>query len=70
MRRLSFVEPEDAIAKWKTGVIDAVVAPDEEQPRLLRDLEGSVPSRIRSQPENDDRTPGYVLLTRSKLAKP
>ena len=70
MRRLSFVEPEDAIAKWKTGVIDAVVAPDEEQPRLLRDLEGSVPSRIRSQPENDDRTPGYFLLTRSKLAKP
>jgi len=70
MRRLSFVEPEDVIAKWKTGVIDAVVAPDEEQPRLLRDLEGSVPSRIRSQPENDDRTPGYVLLTRSKLAKP
>jgi 4-amino-4-deoxy-L-arabinose transferase-like glycosyltransferase len=70
LRRLYFVEPEDAIAKWKTGVIDAVVVPDEEQPRLLRDLEGSVPSRIRSQPENDDRAPGYVLLTRSKLAKP
>ena len=70
LRRLSVVEPEDAIAKWKAGVIDAVVAPDEEQPRLLRDLEGSVPSRVRSQPENDDRTPGYVLLTRSKLAKP
>ena len=70
LRRLYFVEPEDAIAKWKTGVIDAVVAPDEEQPRLLRDLEGSVPSRIRSQPETDDRTPGYVFMTRSKLAKP
>jgi 4-amino-4-deoxy-L-arabinose transferase-like glycosyltransferase len=70
LRRLSFVEADDAIAKWKTGVIDAVVTPDEEQPRLLRDLEGSVPSRIHSQPENDDRTPGYVLLTRSKLAKP
>src|SRR6266404_6370765 len=70
LRRLYFVEPDDAIAKWKTGVIDAVAAPDEEQPRLLRDLEGSVPSGIRSRHENDDRTPGYVLLTRSKLAKP
>ena len=69
LRRLSFVEPEDAIAKWKTGAIDAVVAPDEEQPRLLRDLEGSVPSGIRSRDENDARTPGYVLLTRSKPAK-
>jgi len=65
LRRLYFVEPEDAIAKWKTGVIDAVVAPDEEQPRLLRDLEGSVPSGIRSWNENDDRTPRYILLTRS-----
>ncbi len=65
LRRLYFVEPDDAIAKWKTGVIDAVVAPDEEQPRLLRDLEGSVPSRIRSWNENDDRTPRYILLTRS-----
>src|SRR5213082_210232 len=59
LRRLRFVEPEDAIAKWKAGIIDAVVAPDEEQPRLLRDLEGSVPSRIRSWTENDERTPGY-----------
>src|SRR5437764_3922557 len=66
--RLRFVEPEDAIAKWKAGIIDAVVAPDEEQPRLLRDLEGSVPSRIRSWTENDERTPRYILLTRSRSA--
>src|SRR5438132_3688196 len=65
LRRLYFVEPDDAIAKWKTGVIDAVAAPDEEQPRLLRDLEGSVRSRIRSWNENDDRTPGYILMRRS-----
>jgi len=70
LRRLYFVEPEDAIAKWKTGVLDAVVAPDEEQPRLLRDLEGSVPSRIRSWNEGDDRIPRYILLTRSGLTKP
>jgi 4-amino-4-deoxy-L-arabinose transferase-like glycosyltransferase len=65
VRRLRFVEPEDAIAKWKAGIINAVVAPDEERPRLLRDLEGSVPARIRSWNENDDRIPRYILLTRS-----
>jgi 4-amino-4-deoxy-L-arabinose transferase-like glycosyltransferase len=70
LRRLRFVEPEDAITKWKAGIIDAVVAPDEEQPRLLRDLEGSVPSRIRSGNENEERTPRYILLTRSRSAKP
>jgi hypothetical protein len=65
LRRLRFAEPEDAIAKWRAGIIDAVVAPDAERPRLLRDLEGSIPSRIRSWNENDDRTPRYILLTRS-----
>ena len=70
LRRLRFVEPEDAITKWKAGVIDAVVAPDQEQPRLLRDLEGSVPSRIGSWTENDERTRRYILLTRSRSAKP
>lgn len=65
LRRLRFAEPEDAIAKWRAGIIDAVVAPDAERTRLLRDLEGSIPSHIRSWNENDDRTPRYVLLTRS-----
>ena len=68
--RLRFVEPEDAITEWKAGIIDAVVAPDEEQPRLLRDLEGSVPSRIGSWTKNDERTRRYILLTRSRSAKP
>jgi 4-amino-4-deoxy-L-arabinose transferase-like glycosyltransferase len=70
LRRLRFVKPEEAIAKWKAGIIDAVVAPEEERPGLLRDLEGSVPSRIRSWKKDDDRNPRYILLTRSRLAKP
>ena len=70
LRRLRFVEPEDAITKWKAGIIDAVVAPDEEQPRLLRDLEGSVPRASARGDENEERTPRYILLTRSRSAKP
>jgi 4-amino-4-deoxy-L-arabinose transferase-like glycosyltransferase len=65
LERLHFVEPEDVITKWNAGTIDAVVAPEEERPRLLRDLEGSVPSRVRSWNENNNRTPHYILLTRS-----
>jgi len=63
-------EPEDADCQMEGRSIDAVSSRRmKKQPRLLRDLEGSVPSRVRSQPENDDRTPGYVLLTRSKTGQ-
>ena len=60
-----FVRPDDVIAHWNAGSIDAVIAPEEERPRLLHDLEGSIPSRIRSWNEGDKDTPRYVLLTRS-----
>ena len=63
--RPRFVRPEDVVVHWNAGAIDAVIAPEEERPRLLHDLEGSIPSRIRSWGENDKETPRYVLLTRS-----
>ncbi len=65
LRRGSFVEAEDVIEKWNAGELDAVVAPEAERPRLLRDLQGSISSRLRSWKEDDNRTPRYVLLTRS-----
>ncbi len=63
--RLHFAEPDEVIAEWKTGEINAVIAPDKERPRLLRDLEGSVPSRLRSWKSDNDRVPHYIFLTRS-----
>ena len=63
--RPRFVRPEEVIERWNAGTIDAVIAPEEERPRLLHDLEGSIPSRIRSWAEHDKDTPRYVLLTRS-----
>ncbi|MEP6685493.1 MAG: hypothetical protein ABJB22_01840 [Verrucomicrobiota bacterium] len=65
LRRPRFAELKDVIAKWNAGQLDAVVAPEEERPRLLRDLPGSIPSRLRSWEKESDRTPRYVLLTRS-----
>ena len=65
LERPRFVSPEEAVERWNAGTIDAVIAPEEERPRLLHDLEGSIPSRIRSWGEHDKDTPRYVLLTRS-----
>jgi hypothetical protein len=65
LRRTRFSRPEDVIARWNAGELDAVVAPQEERPRLLRDLPGAIPSRLRSWNKESDATPRYVLLTRS-----
>jgi 4-amino-4-deoxy-L-arabinose transferase-like glycosyltransferase len=65
LERPRFVSPEEAVERWNAGTIDAVIAPEEERPRLLHDLEGSIPSRIRSWSENDEDTARYVFLTRS-----
>ncbi len=63
--RPRFVRPDEVVEHWNAGTIDAVIAPEEERPRLLHDLEGSIPSRIRSWGEHDKDTPRYILLTRS-----
>ena len=65
LERPRFVSPEEAVERWNAGAIDAVIAPEEERPRLLHELEGSIPSRIRSWGENDKETPRYIFLTRS-----
>jgi 4-amino-4-deoxy-L-arabinose transferase-like glycosyltransferase len=65
LRRTRFFRSEDVIARWNAGELDAVIAPEEERPRLLRDLPGSIPSRLRSWDNENDTTPRYVLLTRS-----
>jgi hypothetical protein len=65
LERPRFVSLEEAVERWNAGTIDAVIAPEEERPRLLHELEGSIPSRIRSWSENNKETPRYILLTRS-----
>jgi 4-amino-4-deoxy-L-arabinose transferase-like glycosyltransferase len=65
LERSRFVRPDEVVEHWNAGIIDAVIAPEEERPRLLHDLEGSIPSRIRSWRENDTNTPRYILLSRS-----
>jgi len=65
LQRPHFARPDEAIAKWKAKEIDAVVIPESERPVMLRDLEGSVPSSIRSGSKKNEDVPRYVLLIRS-----
>jgi 4-amino-4-deoxy-L-arabinose transferase-like glycosyltransferase len=65
LEQLRFVRPDEVIERWNAGTIDAVIAPEEERPRLLHDLEGAIPSRLRSWGEHDKNTPRYIFLTRS-----
>jgi 4-amino-4-deoxy-L-arabinose transferase-like glycosyltransferase len=62
--RLHFIEPERAITDWNSGEIDALVAPAERSPELMRELQDAVVSSLRSSEENDERGAGYVLITR------
>jgi hypothetical protein len=64
VRRTRFTSPEDVIGRWNAGELDAVIAPEEERPRLLRDLSGSISPRLRSWEKESDPTPRYVFLTK------
>ncbi len=63
--KLRFVSLEEAARLWREGAIDAVVAPDDERARLLRDLEGSIPAwpEVRSPRK---RNAHYIMLARSR----
>ncbi len=65
LRRSHFIKPERAAADWAEGKLDAVIVPDAQVPRMLRDLPGSIPARI-ALPGNDRMTaPRYVVLKKS-----
>ena len=65
VRRIEFLEPEQAAAAWKSGKLDGLVVPDDELTDLLPRLPGAVPSRIgMSEPAGRYRK-RYIFLVRS-----
>ena len=62
LRRLHFINVDGALAEWNSGRIDALVAPDEQLPRLLAELP-SAQVRFQSALRNDARS-SYSLLVR------
>jgi 4-amino-4-deoxy-L-arabinose transferase-like glycosyltransferase len=62
--RPHFVEMTWAITEWNAGRLDALAAPVDEVPHLMRDLQGVRPPSLESGKRRDLHRPNYVLLTR------
>ncbi len=63
-RKTHFIELDDAIREWNRGALNALVAPLEEAPHLLRELSNASVSPIRPVERKKERDIRYVLLTR------
>jgi 4-amino-4-deoxy-L-arabinose transferase and related glycosyltransferases of PMT family len=64
LRRTHFIEPDRAIAEWNAGNLDALVAPAEKAPALMRELHDAALSQLRSNKRKEGQGSGYVLITR------
>ncbi len=64
LQKTHFIEPDEAIREWNRGALDALVAPTDEAPRLMRELSNASLSPIRPVERKNEQDVGYVLLTR------
>jgi 4-amino-4-deoxy-L-arabinose transferase-like glycosyltransferase len=64
LRKTHYIEPDHAIAEWKGGNLDALVASAEEAPRLMLQLRGATVSQLKSSDRNKEQGTGYVVITR------
>src|SRR4029077_7409067 len=63
LERTHFIEPQRAIAEWNRGNLDAVVAPVQMAPGLMRDLQDAAFPRLKST-QGKRESGNYVLITR------
>ena len=61
--KMHFVKPQDAIAEWNRGNLDALIVPTKVTATFMSDLQGAALSQIKSVPRKD-QPDGYVLITR------
>jgi 4-amino-4-deoxy-L-arabinose transferase-like glycosyltransferase len=64
LRRTHFIKPDRAIAEWNRGNLDALVAPAEKAPALMRALHGAALSQLKSNERKEEQGKRYVLITR------
>ena len=62
LRKTHFIEPDQAIAEWNRGNLDALVASREKAPTLLGELRDASLSSLKSGKKEQGRD--YVLITR------
>jgi hypothetical protein len=64
LRRTEFLEPDQAVAAWKSGKLDGLVVPDDEFAQLLPRLPGAVPSQIGWSGPAGTYRKRYIFLVR------
>jgi hypothetical protein len=64
LRRTHFIQLDRAIAQWNRGNLDALVAPAEKVPALMRELHNAALSQLKSNERKRAQGKGYVLITR------
>jgi len=65
LRRIEFLEPDQAVAQWNSGKLNGLVVPDDELNELLPRLQGAVPSRIGWSGPAGNYRHRYIFLVRS-----
>jgi 4-amino-4-deoxy-L-arabinose transferase-like glycosyltransferase len=65
VRQTEFLEPDQAVAAWKSGMLDALIVPDDELTELLPRLDGAVPSPLGMSGPAGNYRKRYILLVRS-----
>ena len=64
LQKTHFIEPQEAISEWNRDELDALLAPAEEGPRLMSELQNASLSPLRPVQRKNQRGKSYVLLTR------
>jgi 4-amino-4-deoxy-L-arabinose transferase-like glycosyltransferase len=64
LRRTHFIQPNRAIAEWNRRNLDALVAPAEKAPALMRELHDAALSQLKSNERKEEQGRNYVLITR------
>jgi 4-amino-4-deoxy-L-arabinose transferase-like glycosyltransferase len=64
LRRTHFIKPDQAVAEWNRGNLDALVVSTENAPPLMRDLRDAALAQVRSNERKKEQERDYVLITR------
>jgi 4-amino-4-deoxy-L-arabinose transferase-like glycosyltransferase len=64
LRKTNFIKPDRAAAEWNRGNLDALIAPADKAPALMRELHGAVLSELKSNERKGEPGRDYVLITR------
>jgi hypothetical protein len=64
LQKMRYIEPDRAVAEWKAGNLDALVASTEKVPGLMLQLRGATVSQLKSTERQKEQRTGYVVITR------